>query len=361
MKIPRSNQAFPSMAHRLNPGVLLGSLALCMQLTSLPALGGEGLRLRHPFTGSMVADGNIGQPAPPGWGLSLAYTSVRANRITNGQGNDLTRTIPIPALATSVTAAIDFEQKQDQLNLFLGYAHKPSPSGMRLAFVLQVPYVDARRNIRLTGNLPALPIPPQTAAMANTALQANLAAQSAAASGQASGFSDLEATALWIMQRPRARYSFGMTLIMPTGAYDVNRPVNPSLGDYFTLRPAVTANFDTPAGWVIGGRMALGFNTTNRATRYRSGHFMAIEGIAGYRISENWTSGVNLYSLRQIVDDRGPGAPADGQRLKLNSMGLFITWRMPNVGLLNIGWNKGIEAAHTFSGSAMQVRFATVF
>jgi hypothetical protein len=305
------------------PAIATGLLALAICGSAFAA---EGLRVRYPISGT--AGGELSAPGVrSGWLGSIGATHFSSDKVTDNDGNPVVQTVPVVVgtFSTTTPGAVSFSQTQDTVNFVLGYLSENEYAGGHVTFALNLPLHRIRRTVRIAAVTPTLPVPLQSkAAQVDAALQAQLATQGASLSGEVSGFGDAELSAGWSYHQDRLRVLAGATLVMPTGAYESGRSVNPGLGDYYTLRPSAGFLYEVQPGTMLTGRATIGLNGSNSATKYRSGNFTAFEASAIQRFS-SFVLGLNVFNIRQYEDDTGPGVPATGLRLKASGAGPFMT------------------------------------
>lgn len=113
--------------------------------------------------------------------------------------------------------------------------------------------------------------------------------------------------------------------VVPTGAYDVTRGVNPG-GNYFTARPAVAFSYLGSNGLEFSMRTTFDFNVRNPTTNYKSGRAFATNYNLSYRWGGRWQAGVFGYGFYQVSDDEVDGVRVgnDGFRGRAFSVGPFI-------------------------------------
>lgn len=367
----------------------VGVALLCHGL-AVPAFAAEGFKLRFPLSGTL--GGEMVAPLDrPGWFGSVAVTQMDIDKVTDDSGQARRQSVsgasatPVPVAGQVRTATydgtIDFDarQTQTQTNLLIGYLTDPAWGGGRLSFALNLPYTSRLdRQVALTGQTPTLsplspaltspPLPAGTAEMAqaaaqagfDTAWQGNLAAQSAASSGVVEGIGDVELTAAWVLQQERMKLVAGVTLALPTGAYDpAPTAINVGFGNYYTLRPGVAVAWTPLPAWTFGARASIGFNSRNRDNDVRTGNFAALDAAAAWRTPIGIV-GPHLTHVQQFQDDSGGAYGAN--RFSATGGGAFFTTLIRPLGAaLNISWMQMLRSRNALDGTFFQFRVTKAF
>jgi hypothetical protein len=155
-------------------------------------------------------------------------------------------------------------------------------------------------------------------------------------SGSASGVGDLTlAPVLLGWHGLRLHQMAGLEVILPTGDYDRQKPVN--LGRNTRQLAALYGLTWLPGKWESSARLRYAVNSRNAATDYRSGDELSLEFSAGYKFVPGWSAGLNGYAYRQLSDDRQAGSRVngDGNRAVVNAIGPYIAWApAPRYGLV---------------------------
>ena len=372
----------PSFRRALITAALYGACAT-------PALAADGFKVRFPLSGSL--GGEIVAPVDnPGFFGSLVLTQIDLDKLTDDTGNTRQQTntgrfatpAPIAGAVRSATysgtVAFDFQQKQTNGNLLLGYLTEDMYGGGRLSVVFNLPYT-ARldRQLKLSGATPTLstlspalnspPLPAGTAAAAqaqsqagfNTAYQAQLATQSSGASGVVDGMGDAELTAAWVYRKDALKLITGLTLAMPTGKYDATNPLSIGFGNFYTLRPGVAVAYNPSPAWTVAARGSLAFNTRNKDNQIKSGDYAALDLAAAYRTPIG-VVGPHLLMVRQYKDDTG--GPLGANRFSATGVGAFFTTLIPSLGTaVNLSYMTMVSSRNALSGSFIQVRVSKAF
>ncbi|MFZ4478719.1 MAG: SphA family protein [Rhodoferax sp.] len=370
--------------------------ASCLTLiaTGLNADAAEGYRLRQAPVGSF--GGEIAAPADnPGLFGTALLTFANIYKVVDGAGDNIAlsaRTVPLPTggptggavpsgtYSLSVPAGtIDFNQKQTQLNLMGGYLTKDLYGDGRLAFAINVPLIKMSRTfiaVQPAGTVsppPPAAMPPAlrgaiaaVAAAVNNQVQAGVASTAANQNADVSGFGDTELSMVWVRHQDRLKVAAGVSLFVPTGAYDKTRGPNPGYGNFYTLRPGMAMTYSlnpnhTASGWdagvTVAGRLSFGLNTANKDTDYRSGNFVYGE-LGVVKVMGDWAIGTNLLTTQQVTDDSGAGAPADGSRYRTWGIGPFLSYKLPGKDAgFNLQYSDNFAASNALVVRALQLRF----
>lgn len=230
-------------------------IACCLALaaTGMNAIAGEGYKLRQSPIGAF--GGEMAAPVDnPGLFGTASLTHLNISKAVDGNGNNITlpaQTVPlVGAYRLNVApGTIDFHQTQTQLSLVGGYLTESLYADGRLAFAVNVPVITMSRTfigVQPLGTVSPTPVPPAiaTAAIgANYTVQARVAASSATQNASVTGFGDTELSAVWIRHQDRLKVAAGVSLFVPTGAYDKNRGPNPGSGNFYTVRPGVAVTY----------------------------------------------------------------------------------------------------------------------
>jgi hypothetical protein len=373
----------------------LHAIALAAALLSpMLASAGEGSKLRQSPVGAF--GGEIAAPADnPGLFGTASLTYLNIYKLTDGNGDPVVlsaKTVPLPTGAPTGGAipngtyslnvpvgTIEFNQKQTQLNLVGGYLSETLYGDGRLAFAVNVPLIKQSRSfiaVQPAGTVSPTPssglsVPLRgaiagVATAANAQVQAGVAAASAIQNLEVSGFGDTELSLVWIRHQDRLKVAAGVSLFVPTGAFDKNRGPNPGFGNFYTLRPGVAVTYalnpnpaDTAwdSGVTVAGRLSYGINTTNKDTDYRSGNFVYAE-LGVVKVVGNWAFGGNLLTTQQVSDDTGQGVAADGNRYSVYGFGPFLSYKLPGKDAgLNLQYSDNFGASNAVVAKSLQLRF----
>jgi hypothetical protein len=157
-----------------------------------------------------------------------------------------------------------------------------------------------------------------------------------------SGIGDLILTGLVGWHRDKLHYSTGMSVYMPTGAYDTAtvdiaaRTVDAvsNSKNVWSFQPFVAATWLNPAtGFEASGAASLLFSTKNSATDYQTAPAIQLEGAVVQRLRSGWGFGLTGYFYQQLSDDSGAGAEqtrvalgADSLQARVAGIGPIVTF-----------------------------------
>ena len=353
------------------------------------ATAAEGFKVRFPLSGTL--GGEIVAPLDnPGLFGSIVVTRIDIDKVTDDAGNPRSQTVtgtflspaPIAGSFRSATysglVTSELKQKQTNANLILGYLSNASFGGGRLSVVLNLPYTtQLDRKVGFSGPTPTLgtlspalnspPLPAGTAAAAQAQVQsafgngyqAQLAAQSAAGSGEVDGFGDAEITGAWVYRSDALKFVAGLTLVLPTGDYNAGSQINIGFGNFYTLRPGLAVAWNPTPNLTLGARGSLGFNTRNKDNHLKSGDFSALDLAAAWR-TRYGVFGPHVLVVQQFEDDNG--GTLGGNRFKATGVGAFYTALIPGIdAAVNLSYMKMVDARNALSGSFVQVRISKAF
>jgi hypothetical protein len=276
----------------------------------------------------------------------------------------------------SGSATVAVKQSQTVSNILLGYLTETEYAGGRLNLLVNIPYMSLNRTFSLTGDTPKLAplsssVPgPQAAAVAaglqtnvqgQFALkyQAQLAANSTAASGSAADLGDMEVSGAWVRQTDHMKIIVGATLAMPTAKYDKNSVLNTGFGNYYTLRPGVAVSGRASEDLTLGAKVSLGLNSPNNDNGVRTGNFYGLDLAAAY-LTPIGVFGPHVMYVSQYEDDKG--GTFGGNRFNATGAGVFYTTliRPINAGL-NFSYMQMLGTRNALSGSFVQIRLTKAF
>ena len=384
-------------AYRSAPGLAQFKVASCLALLAvgINASAAESAKLRQSPVGAF--GGEIAASADnPGLFGTASLTYLNIYKVTDGNGDALGvagRAVPL-ATGTPTGGAIpngtytlnvpagtiDFNQKQTQLNLVGGYLTEGLYGDGHLAFAINVPLIKQSRTfiaVQAAGTVS--PTPPAAlpaaargaiaavAAATNAAVQAGIAAMTASQNAEVSGVGDTELSMVWIRHQDRLKVAAGVSLFVPTGAYDKTRGPNPGFGNFYTLRPGVAVTYSLnpnhadaawDAGVTVAGRLSYGFNTTNKETEYRSGNFVYGE-LGVVKVMGDWAFGSNLLLTQQVTDDTNSVTPlTDGNRYRSYGIGPFLSYKLPGKDAgFNLQYSDNFGARNAIVVKSLQLRF----
>lgn len=380
--------------HRLGFESFKAVSCLALIVVGVNASASEGSRMRQAPVGAF--GGEIAAPADnPGLFGTASLTYLNIYNVVDGNGDPIALTakvVPLPTgtptggavpngtYALSVPAgSIDFNQKQTQLNLVGGYLTEGLYGGGHVAFAINVPLIKQSRSfvaVQPAGAVAPTPVAALPAALrgaiaavaaaVNTQVQAGVAAAAASQNAEVSGLGDTELSVVWVRHQDRLKVAAGVSLFVPTGAYDKTRGPNPGFGDFYTLRPGVAvtyalaplhANSGWDAGVTLAARLSYGINTTNKDTDYRSGNFLYGE-LGVVKVMGDWAVGSNLLVTQQVTDDTGVGAPTDGNRYRSYGFGPFLSYKLPGKDAgFNLQYSDNFGGRNAIVVKSLQLRF----
>ncbi len=114
--------------------------------------------------------------------------------------------------------------------------------------------------------------------------------------------------------------AIGLDIILPTGSYDKNRPVNVGR-NYTTFEPIYAVTYISDDGWDLSGKFLYDFNTKNDDTNYKSGEEFHFDYAIGKQIDKAWKVGVGGYYYKQTTDDENNGVEVANNRGQVFAMG----------------------------------------
>jgi len=355
------------------------------------AYAADGSKLRFPLSGSLGGEIAVKQLTPGLYG-SVVVTQIEVDKVTGDDGNALELvqakafsqavTSPPSPIAMTVSssfsgsATVSVKQSQTVSNILLGYLTETEYAGGRLNLLVNIPYMSLNRTFSLAGDTPKLAplsssVPgPQAAAVAaglqtniqgQFALkyQAELAANSTAASGSAADLGDMEVTGAWVRQTDDMKIIVGATLAMPTAKYDKNSVLNTGFGNYYTLRPGVAVSGRASEDLTLGAKVSLGLNSPNNDNGVRTGNFYGLDLAAAY-LTPVGVFGPHVMYVSQYEDDQG--GTLGGNRFNATGAGVFYTTliRPINAGL-NFSYMQMLNTRNALSGSFLQIRLTKAF
>ena len=381
--------------HRRHGAQLFKATPLLLAvLAANTSLAAESSKFRQSAVG--LFGGEIAAPGDnPGFfgTASLAFADIY--KVVDGSGNPIAlpgRTVPLATgtptggavpngtYALNVGAGtIDFSQKQTQLNLVGGYVTQGTYGGGHLVLAVNVPLIKAKRTFVARQPLGTVsPTPPgatpapllgainAVANATNNAVQAGVAASASAQNADVSGVGDTEVVMAWSLHAERLKVVAGLSVWLPTGEYDKNRGPNPGFGDFYTVRTGVAVTYalnpkHTDAAWdagvTVAGRVAVGTNSSNKETNYKSGSFVYFEG-GIVKVTGDFAFGANLLGVQQISDDTGSGVAAGTGRYKNFGGGPFVSYKLPGKDAgFNLHYSENFGSRNAIVAKTVQLRF----
>ena len=367
-------------------------LALLAAVSSVCA--SEGYKSRQSPIGAF--GGEIAAAADnPGFFGPAITTYIHIYKIADDSGNDVgvsSRVVPLPTNSKAglpiadgtyrlnvAAGSIKFDQAQTQVNLMGGYMTESTYANGRMAFAINVPLISINRTFFATqpagtvSPAPGAALSPQVlgaitavANAANFTVQSALIARNTSENLNVSGFGDAELSAVWVRHENRLKVAAGVSLFVPTGAYDKTRGPNPGFGNFYTLRPGVAVTYSlnpnhTDANWdsgvTVAGRLSYGINSSNLETDYRSGDFVYTEAAIS-KVTGNWAFGANLLAIQQVTDDSGSGATMGANRYRNYGFGPFLSYKLPGKDAgFNVHFSRNFGSQNALVSESLQFRF----
>jgi hypothetical protein len=119
-----------------------------------------------------------------------------------------------------------------------------------------------------------------------------------------------------------------LDVVIPTGGYERARLVNTGRNQWVLRLNHMGTWFAAPQ-WDLSYRLHWDRNFENPDTEYRSGQTAYLNYAIGWKPTGATTLGIAGYFLKQITDDRGPGAPVDGNRVAVRGFGPVVKHFFP--------------------------------
>jgi hypothetical protein len=374
--------------------------------TIFNATAEEGFRTHYSPTGLITGETAIVLNDRPGFFGTISGSLINIDQINDANGNNAANqsiyvnTSPtISALYQNATGSKTlnvnqtFSQTQRQVNFIGGYTTEENYWGGKFIGAVSVPYTAIRREVSATvdatqiSQLQAYAINnPASAPTINqmiSSYKAQAASVASSKSATTEGVGDTNLIGTWsYFNGHNTKYLVGLTIIVPTGSFDQNSPVNVGFG-YFTFLPSM-ATFYQENNWTFAGRASFGYNTSNSNTSYKSGDFVAFELFSSYRVPGFANFGLNLTQFSQITADtytgpvtttsttQNPGgtsallgttAPIDGgQQTSFTALTPSVVIPFPTIGgVLTLQYTLMPLAKDSIHANFMQARWTTHF
>ena len=353
----------------------------------------EGYKLRQAPVGAF--GGEIAALVDnPGLFATAIATYTHIYKVADDSGNDVgvaARVVPLPTNSKAglpipdgtyklqvPAGTIKFDQTQTQVNILAGYLTEGSYGDGRLAFAVNVPLVTINRSFFASQPLGTVSppagtaLPPQVlgsipnmAKTANYTVQTGLITRNSSENVNVTGLGDAELSVVWVRAQNHLKVAAGVSLFVPTGAYDKNRGPNPGYGNFYTLRPGVAVTYAlnpkrTDASWdsgvTLAARLSYGTNTTNLDTDYRSGDFVYTE-LGVMKVSGNWAFGANVLAIQQVTDDSGTGVLSGANRYRNYGFGPFLSYKLPGKDAgFNVHFSRNFGSQNALVSESLQFR-----
>jgi len=361
--------------------VVQAAVCLFAAAACVPSQAAEYFAVRYNIAGSLGGE-MFAPPDQSGWGVGTALTYVDVHKVTGNNGKDLTVTAPggtVPLAAggtpydpsyAAQKVTVHGSGPMTQLNLGLAYLTPEKYADGRLAFLVNLSFGSKKQTVRAVGDTPALNWPSSAApdsdtkayvgSQFSTQYQSNLAALSAAETGEDTGLGDTELQAGWMYNTEKVRTLIGASVVVPTAAsYDKDKAISFGTGPYYTFRPAVQVAYLPTEKVAIAGKLTLGFNTTNTDTKVRSGNWIGAEAAAGY-MTPYGPVGLHMIHIQQVQDDSNNMYGAS--RFRTTNAGVFFTTKIPAVDVVVTAQTMAsIDSANAKHGFFNQIRFYKLF
>ena len=346
--------------------------------TGLSANAAENYKLRQSPLGSF--GGDIATPADkPGFFGTASLTGLTIEGIKDATG----KTLSAPALAgtgwSTGLGKANLMQDQTQINLAAGYLTESTYANGRIAFVANVPLINASRTASIIYPGAIATNPAQQAyitANVDPVVTAGANLQAKGSIGNTSGIGDTELSTVWIRHQERLKIAAGVSVFVPTGKFslasDTAMLPNAGSGDFYTIRPgaAFTYNLnpnyshqDWDAGVTVAGRFAYGVNTKNKDTNYKSGNFIYSEA-AIVKVMGDAALGFNVFSTQQVTDDTCTGTCTKTiiGRYKTMGAGPFFSYKFPGQDMgINFQINRNFSGRNAMDVTSYQLRLIKAF
>ena len=309
---------------------LLAAAALAAASSSAIAAEGRGQRYSPGVGGSDMTSLLV-----PGWYGQAAIIHYHATKLKGDNGKDLSLagTQPVPGVGNVPYSAKFGDLRTDVYAVLprITYLSTTQVFGANLGFTAMLPIVKRQNSFSPNVTLGA-PIPEPTATAVRNGVQTAIRNR---LNGETTGIGDLELSPVlhWELGDNQA-ITFAPTVVVPTGQYDKDKPVNAGFGDFYTFRPSVQYGY-IGDGWDVGVRGVLSFNTRNKDTDYKSGNMLNVDFQLMKFITDDLRLGLQGYVVRQISDDSSDDATtqaaidaANGSRMRTYALGPALAWIM---------------------------------
>lgn len=154
-------------------------------------------------------------------------------------------------------------------------------------------------------------------------------------------------------------FVMGLDVGIPTGPYDEHALANTGL-NHWSFQPTLAYHYSDPEGLELGAAARMIFNTENTDTNYKTGNEFVLDYAVGWNFGKIRAGAVG-YFIKQLTDDEGPTAAADGHRGEGFAIGPSLTYSF-NPGLqLSASWQHDVYAENRSQGDSIWVNFATKF
>lgn len=258
-------------------------------------------------------------PQFPGLYGQIWYQHYSADKLRDNNGDDALPSFSQPTPAGPALVTPKLKISADVVVPRFTYVTEQIVADGRLGFSAALPMVKQRTTAGAD-----VSFAPGTPAVVMDAVNAQLAAQAAANSGEESGLADAELAAFVDWAQDESRFVAGLAVVAPTGDYEAGRVVNTGAGNFWTVRPLIVASRVWENGLELGMRATYSFNMKNKDTDVRSGQYLHADWAAMYRATDAWRLGLQGYVLTQTTKDEGPGVEEHGNKVRTLAAGPVV-------------------------------------
>ncbi len=354
-------------------------LAGAMMLANGPAQAAEGFEIRYNLTGTLGGE-IFAPPNQAGWAFGAAATAVRIDKVSGGDGRNITRavpagSVPLPAPVPAALypaypenqATLDATGPLDLVNIGVGYVTSDQYGGGRLAFGINIPYGHKQQTVRASVATPSLQWNPAVPAATQSAVaaqfssqyQAGVSALAAADTGSVKGFGDAELQGGWLYADSKLRIVGGGSLVLPTGKYSSSPGPDIGTGNFYTFRPAIQAAYLPTPAFGLAAKFTLGLNTRNNDNDLRSGNWAGVELAAACKTAVG-VLGVHAIHVQQYQDDSKNTWGAT--RFRSSNAGVFFTTLVPGLDIpFTVQYMRTVSSRYAKHGDFFQARLIKFF
>ncbi|KGJ98432.1 SphA family protein [Thalassotalea sp. ND16A] len=136
--------------------------------------------------------------------------------------------------------------------------------------------------------------------------------------------------AMFFWNRGNFHFSLGEYIVTPTGQYDINKNINPSL-NYWSFDTNFSATYlNLETGQDYSFNLGYIYNTENEETNYQTGEEVHLDYMFNQFLSDTFAIGVHGFYIKQITGDSGEGAVLGGFKGRAAGVGPAVLW-MPTI------------------------------
>lgn len=142
---------------------------------------------------------------------------------------------------------------------------------------------------------------------------------------------------------------------LPTGAYNKTDLAN--IGkNHWAVEPVYAVSYIDPKGF--NGDLKFGYiiNGKNSTTGYTSGNEFHFDYAAGWGFGNGWTAGVGGYVYQQVTDDKGAGAPANGNRGRAMAIGPSVKYDSGKGWFATLKYEKEMSVKNRAQGDSVWLK-----